>query len=271
MSGETEIGVFMRLLSSGKYWVLGIALVATLTAGVLGYPGASIYEVSVPVRVQFPANVTRVPQPDRFATFARSSSNVLVAARKAGLEGRMPLIERSLMTAVSPNDARLVVMSVQVTEARKGRRFLTALIKEARADALATVRSEFEGLKRSRETNAEVTEQVDKVVAQGMKLAKSLASVKGLSRGDRLLAEVGLLQTSLSALQTKSSLANLNAQVDSELESFDNAVMIDGPVEVESVSPLSRMGAYGLRGLIVGLVFGVAFLYLPPVRRRLSS
>ncbi len=271
MTDESEIGTFLKLLSSAKYWVLGIALVATLAAGVFGYPGASVYEVSVPVRVQFPANLTRVPQPDRFATFAQSSSNVLAAARVAGLTGRLALIERSLIAAVSPTDARVVEISLQVTDVAKGKVFLNALVERAKEQALVSVRGEYDSLKATKAANSKIDEQVTKLIAESSRLGKALGSEKGLSKADRILAQIGLLQTNVAALQNRASIANNSVQVESELESFNTAVTMDGPMSAQPVSPLSRMFAYGLRGLIVGLIVGVAALYIPPVRRRFSS
>lgn len=270
MTEENEISRFFELLSAAKWWVLGVALVSALVAGALGWSGKTLYEASVPVRVQFPTSLARAPQPERFAQLVKSPSTVAEAARVAGISSQAAALEQSIQTAVAPNDPRVVGISVQTTNADSGTVFLKALVGRAKDEAMSTVRDEIAGVEQSRKVNARLQAQISKVVAEGTRVGRSLRGA-GVTNGERLLSEVGLLQMSVSALQSQATLTNSESQLDADLEALNNSVVLDGRVSVRVVSPIQRVSGYALRGLIVGLVIALVALYLPPVRDRFGS
>jgi len=269
LTEDNEIGTFVELLSAARWWILGVALVAAVVAGAFGWPGARLHEASLDVRVQFPSNLTRAPLPDRFAMMAEDPTTVAEAVRIAGVENQVGAIDESLISIVSPDDARVVQLSVRLKDERGAERFIRALADVARAKAMATVKEQRAGLEESRQLNERLAKQIAKVSAEATKLGRSARG--GAGAGDRLLAEVGVLQLNTSALQGQASLQNMIAQIDSEIEALDNAVVPDGDVRVTTLSPISRVIGYGVRGLVVGLVVALVCVYLPPVRRRLMT
>jgi len=271
LSETNEIGDFFDLLSRAKWWIFGVALVSMLVAGVFGYPGPRLYEASVPVRVQFPANLSRAPQPDRFVQMVKDPATVDEAANSVGLGGRVDAIEKSLVAAVSAVDPRLVAISVQMTNARQAKRLLESLVRTTKMQSMETIKDQIKGLKTSRSLNTSVVTQVDKVVAQGSAVGRQLIKERNLSASERLLAQVNLLQLNISALQSRANLQNNNAQIDADLESLNSAVLLDEAIAVRSVSPTYRAIGYALRGLIVGLVISIIAVFIPPIRRRLTS
>lgn len=270
MSEENEVGAFLDLLNAARWWVLAAGLVSALVAGVLGWPGPALYEALVPVRVQFPSNLARVPQPDRFAQMAKDPVTVTDAARDARVLRQLPLIEKTLVAAVSPQDARTVVIAVQLREAADAKRYVDTLVRIVRAQAMETVKEQIAGLHKSQDLNKKLGAQIARVIDGGAGVRRDLRRSKGVGIGDRLMAEVGLLQMNISALQSRAGLQNQNSQLDADLESLNNAVLLDEDTVVRQVSPISRAGGYALRGLIVGLVVSILALYLPPIRRRLT-
>lgn len=271
MTDESQVDAFFALLSAAKWWILGIGLVAALVAGVFGWPGSTLYEASVPVRVQFPSNLIRAPQPDRFAQMVRSSQTVEAAAADAGLSSQLEPIKETLVAAVSPTDARVVSISVQLAREADGRRFLQALVASGKAEAMGTVKDEMAGLRESQKLNRALEAQMGRVIEEGERAGRALRATEGLSTGDRLLAQVGLLQVSVSALQSTAALQNLKTQVDADLESLGQAITPEGGISVAAVSPASHVVGYALRGLIVGLAVALLAVFLPPVRQRFAS
>ena len=75
----------------------------------------------------------------------------------------------------------------------------------------------------------------------------------------------------ISAVQGRASLENMDSQIDGELESLDNAVVLDSAVSLRATSPASRIIGYSVRGLMAGLIVAIIALYLPPVRRRFAT
>lgn len=270
MTDDNEIGTFVELLSAARWWILGVALVSAVVAGAFGWPGARLHEASLDVRVQFPNNLTRAPLPDRFAMMAEDPTTVSEAVRVAGVENQVGEIDESLVSIVSPDDARVVQLSVRLKDEQGAKRFIEALAAAAKVEAMSTVKEQRAGLEASKELNERLAKQIAKVGAEATKLGKSTRG-SGATAGERLLAEVGVLQLNTSALQGQASLQNMIAQIDSELESLDNAVVPDGGVKVTTLSPVSRVIGYGVRGLVVGLVVALVCVYLPPVRRRLMA
>lgn len=270
MTEDNEIGTFTELLSAAKWWILGVALVAAVVAGALGSRGSTLNQASIDMRVQFPTATSRAPLPLRFASMAKSKTAVAQAAEAAGLSGQLGAIRQSVSAVVSPDDVRVVQLSVKLKNAEDAKRFIGALAQTARAQAMATVKEQRAAIERSKKLNEDLRAQVKKVVAEGNKVARSLRG-GGATTGERLLAEVGIMQTNISALQAQSSLQNLNAQADTDLEAIDNSVVPDGPITVQVLSPTQRVIGYGVRGLIVGLIIALIAIYLPPVRRRLTA